>query len=395
MRLAMVTPLDPFTTGVADYSKDLLPYLAKGAQKDLALHVYSDTPCRPGRQWTWHSIEELEKEAPNYDLIIYQMGNSPAHDFMVPFLLRYPGLVVLHDLCLYHLYIRQAFSGQLAAYLRAFAFGHGVEGLSLARLCLQGKSTIEYPRFLLSEWLAARSVGVIVHSRHAAHTLGSRCHWANIVIAPMPIPLPQRLGRREARKSLSLPDDVYLLLVFGVLNESKDPLSIISAFQMLLKANVPALLVFIGRENSCFRLGPEIERRGLQSSVKHLGFVPDWNVLYQWFAAADVAISLRSLYWGETPSSTLRVLAAGTPVIVNNVGAFGELPDTVCIKIPSDTSEIAQELYCSLLDLWREQDRRRSMGEAARNYIKESHAPSITADAYWKAINSICRGCVR
>lgn len=92
------------------------------------------------------------------------MGNSPAHDFMAPYLFQYPGLVVLHDMCLFHFYALQAMAGHISAYLRAFAFGHGVEGLSLARRCLRVEIVPEYPRFLLNEWLASRSVGIIVHS---------------------------------------------------------------------------------------------------------------------------------------------------------------------------------------------------------------------------------------
>ena len=32
-----------------------------------------------------------------YDLIVYQLGNDSCHDYMWPYLVRHPGLVVLHD----------------------------------------------------------------------------------------------------------------------------------------------------------------------------------------------------------------------------------------------------------------------------------------------------------
>ncbi|MDW8068303.1 MAG: hypothetical protein RML46_05260 [Anaerolineae bacterium] len=272
MRLAMVTPLDPCATGVAEYSLDLLPYLAQIAQTEI--HVYSDNLCQPGEGWIWHSASVFEAEASRYDLIIYQMGNSPAHDFMAPYLFRYPGLVVLHDLCLFHFYARQVSTGHISAYFRAFAFAHGVEGLLLARRCLQGEIVPEYPRFLLSEWLASRSLGIIVHSRHAGDMLRSRCPWANIAIAPMPIPLPPRFDPLQARESLLLPEGAYLILVFGILNESKNPLAILDAFQMLLAEGVPALLVFIGLENSSFRLKPEVERRDYNLLCSAWGLYP-------------------------------------------------------------------------------------------------------------------------
>lgn len=47
MRLAMVTPLDPRATGVADYSLDLLPYLAQIAPAEI--FVYSNDPMQSGK----------------------------------------------------------------------------------------------------------------------------------------------------------------------------------------------------------------------------------------------------------------------------------------------------------------------------------------------------------
>lgn len=390
MRLAMVTPLNPRTTGVADYSLDLLPPLAQIASTEIC--VYSNDSVQPGEGWIWHPACNFAAEAPRYDLIIYQMGNSPTHDFMAPYLFRYPGLIVLHDLCLYHFYARQALSGNISAYLRAFAFENGAEGFTLAQRCLQGTLKVEYPRFLLSEWLASRSLGVIVHSQYAARMLSSRCPWIYIVVAPMPMPLLPPLSRQEVRRRLSLPEEIYLILVFGVLNESKNPQAVLDAFEALLDKGVSALLVFVGPENSDFHVELEVEQRGLELSVKYLGFIEDRIILRQWLAAADVAVNLRSLYWGETSSSALRVLAEGTPLIVNDVGAFSELPDTACIKLPAYHPNVAQGLYQVLLDLWMDSDRRYSMGKAARSYVEVNHAPRRAAEIYRAAINTIWRG---
>jgi glycosyltransferase involved in cell wall biosynthesis len=394
MRLAMVTPLDPHATGVADYSLDLLPYLARVAHTEL--YVFSDATSddlnRAGDGWTCQAIDDLGKVAAEFDLIIYQMGNSPAHDFMAPYLFRYPGLVVLHDLSLHDFYARQAWAGHTETYVRALGFGYGVEGTALARRYLRDPLPVGYPRYLVSEWLAVRSLGVIVHSQHAAALLGARCPAARIAVAPMPMPAPQRLCLDEARQQLGLPPGAYVILVFGVLNESKNPLAVLDALKSLLAEGVRASMVFMGLENSSFRLAQEVERRGLSASVMQLGFVADPALVRQWQAAADVAVGLRSLYWGETPSSALRVLAAGTPMIVNNVGAFGELPDVACVKLPAQSHDMAGELYHALLDLWWQPDRRRAMREAARAYIEQVHAPARTADTYGALLDAIWQG---
>lgn len=390
MRLALVTPLDPRSSGVAEYSLDLSPHLARAAGGSICVFSEDDAPPIAGDGWRRRPVSELPQLAAGLDLIIYQMGNSPAHDFMAPYLFAHPGLVVLHDLSLHEFYARQARAGRREPYLRAFGFGYGEEGTRRARSQLRQPAFVGYPDVLLSEWLAARSLGVVVHSRHAAGVLSARCPAARISIVPMPVPAPEPVPRAEARRQLDLPDETYLLAIFGVLNFSKNPLAVLDALARLRADGLPAQAVFIGQENSSFQLWPEVERRGLQADVIHLGFVADAQRARLWLSAADVAIGLRSLYWGETPSSALRALALGAPMIVNAVGAFDELPDAACIKLPPGAPAAA--LYAASLDLYRQPDRRRAMSLAARSYVMREHDPDRVARVYLRVVEEILVG---
>ncbi len=407
MRVAVVTPLDARATGVADYSLELLPHLARALGSEVVVFTQDAERSQPecgdgapsewrllkGDGWTCWPIAELPRLAPELDLIIYQMGNSPAHDYMAPYLHEYPGLVVLHDLSLHDFYVRQAgLAGRPAAYLRAFGFGYGLQGTRLARRYLRQPMRIGYPEYLLSEWLAARSPGVIVHSDHAASLLGERCPAARIEVVPMPMPLPDRVAPAEARAQLGLAADAYVIVVFGVLNLSKRPLAVLDALKRLRAARVPAQVVFVGRENTSFRLAPEVERRGLQADVIQLGFVEDQGAVRLWLSAADVAVGLRSLYWGETPASALRVLASGLPLVVNDVGAFAELPDSACVKISSDVPDTGEALCLVLEGLFREPSRRRAMGVAARDYVGLKHDPGQVAAHYVRFAEAILNG---
>ena len=58
-------------------------------------------------------------------------------------------------------------------------------------------------------------------------------------------------------------------------------------------------------------------------------------------AACDVLVNLRSPTMGETSGSVIRGLALGKPMLVSDVGWFGELPDGVALKIPVDDYEVA------------------------------------------------------
>jgi glycosyltransferase involved in cell wall biosynthesis len=205
----------------------------------------------------------------------------------------------------------------------------------------------------------------------------------------MPIPLPPDRSHATARAQLDLKSDDFLIGVFGVLNDSKQPRAILTAMRQLRDAGVPIKAVFIGRENDTFQLADEAPRLGLSEHIIALGFVEELTVANEWLAACDVAINLRSPYWGETSASTLRLLAAGTPVIVNNVGSFAELPDAACVKLPPVGPNLPDELALALQQLYDQPERCGSMRLAARQSVATEHDPRRVAARYLAVATSI------
>ncbi len=55
--------------------------------------------------------------------------------------------------------------------------------------------------------------------------------------------------------------------------------------------------------------------------------------------ACDVAVNLRHPTGGETSASFMRLLAFGRPTIVNQTGAFTEVPEGACLQLPLDGFE--------------------------------------------------------
>ncbi len=385
MRLAVVTPLDAAQTGVADYSRDLLPFLAEAVGRDI--HVFTDRASlgQSGVGWSVGPIDELPLAARTFDLIIYQLGNSPAHDFMAEAARDYPGLIVLHDISLHYFFARQTRS----RYLQAMGYGYGTAGTALGRRFLQEFVSVNYPAYLVSEAVVDRSLGTIVHSRHAFDLLQLRCPNARLYQVPMPVPLPPDRPPATARAQLHLNGADFLIGVFGVLNDSKQPQAILTAMRRLLDEGMPVKAVFIGRENDSVHLANEAQHLGLSDQIISLGFVDDLTVINNWLVACDVAINLRAPYWGETSASTLRILAAGVPVVVNRVGAFAELPDEACIKLPPAGPDLSRQLTDALRDLYIRAEQRVSMRLAARQYIAVEHEPSRVAIRYLDAVRSI------
>src|ERR1700704_4742318 len=89
MRVAWFSPLPPVRSGVAAYSADLLPHLTARS----AVDCFTESNAH---DFVWQAQRQP------YDLVVYQLGNAPCHDYMWAYLAAYPGLVVLHDARLPH-----------------------------------------------------------------------------------------------------------------------------------------------------------------------------------------------------------------------------------------------------------------------------------------------------
>src|SRR5579862_3655328 len=108
MRVAWFSPLPPTRSGIAAYSAEVVPALA-GAH---AIDCYVDRPSSPlpgARVFDAHDFVWRHQRAP-YDLIVYQIGNAPCHDYLWAYLAAFPGLVVLHDARVHHARARQLLS---------------------------------------------------------------------------------------------------------------------------------------------------------------------------------------------------------------------------------------------------------------------------------------------
>ena len=385
MRLAVVTPLDAQATGVADYSRDLLPPLAAVADHEIVVYTDRAGATQSGTGWHARPIADLPSTARNFDLIIYQMGNGPAHDFMATAVYDHPGLLVLHDISLHYFFARQSRS----RYLQAMGYGYDLAGTALGRQFLRGFIPINYPEYLVSEILVDRSPGVIVHSQQAAELLRVRCPSARVSYVPHLLSLPAERSQAALRKQLGLAADVFLVGVFGVLNDSKQPRAILAALRLLLDEGMPISAVFMGRENDTFHLREEATRLNLSEHLHVMDFVADFAVIHDWLAACDVSLHLRSPYWGETSGSTLHALAVGTPVIVNDIGSFSELPDDACLKLPPDLPDLPQQLASALRALSDQPNRRAAMRIAARRYVATELDPRLIAARYLEVARSI------
>src|SRR6187551_1107589 len=103
-RLAWFSPVPPTKSGIAQYSCELVPRLTDAHEIDLFVEAeLNPFVSSAARVRVFNAYEFLSRNHKRpYDLIIYQLGNAPCHDYMWAYLVRFPGMVVLHDGQLHH-----------------------------------------------------------------------------------------------------------------------------------------------------------------------------------------------------------------------------------------------------------------------------------------------------
>jgi glycosyltransferase involved in cell wall biosynthesis len=94
---------------------------------------------------------------------------------------------------------------------------------------------------------------------------------------------------------------------------------------------------------------------------------------------------------GETSASAIEALAAGTPLVVSDVGWFRELPDAAAAKVPVDAWEV-DHLAAILELLAADGSLRAGMAAAGRAYARAEHDLDRCADAYAAALRSHVTG---
>ena len=208
MRIAWFSPLPPMHSGIAAYSLDVLAGLAgthevqlfaddevwraHGGQFhasagdriaplrgpiDLPLHRAYDFPVLHARQ--------------AYGLIVYQLGNATCHRYMWPYLLEWPGLVVLHDAALHHARAQALLRDKRADDYRAeFRFNHPGVDPRVADFVVAGLQGSPYYLWPMLRTVMIRARAVAVHAEPIRSMLAEEFPETPITTIAMGVPDP-------------------------------------------------------------------------------------------------------------------------------------------------------------------------------------------------------------
>ena len=396
-RIAMLTPLPPCRSGIADYNARFLPYLSRHFDIDLYVDGYKVSDPALTSAFRIYNATDLPANAAAYDVILYEFGNSEFHAHMLPLLERFPGVVGLHDAFLSglmgylefnlqekHRYGREmlyAHAGQARRYLAPVQEEPNAIGAAMVDLpCI--KRVLD------------QATGIISHSPfnlNAARRFHPEGWPAPYRIIPQMVTIPgswTEEEQRRTREDLGFGPDDVVIATFGHITWTKCGDRLLEAFLTSdLADDARCHLVFAGelvRDDFGVALRDRVEKAKPGNRIRITGFLSE-EEFARYLRAADIAIQLRTHSRGGTPKGVLDGLAHGLPVVVNNEASYEDYPDDVVVKLSPDPQPA--EIASTLLELIRDSERRAGFAGRGLEYVRTVHDPNRCAAQYAAAIN--------
>lgn len=378
-KLAFVSPMPPEQTGIAEYSANLIPALAR--YYDIEIITAHGSKNTRTFQWLCKNLYQIDR-------VLYHFGNSPFHTYMLELLEKIPGVVVLHDFFLSDLYASfEPVSATSNSWLQELYYAHGYSAL-LA-------STAHPVDYLKTIYPVNRSVlqqanGVIVHS-HYSKQLARQWYREDFSqdwqVIPMLNTSDQKNTRENARQALGFKETDFLICSFGHLAQAKLNHRLLDAWRTstLLQKN-GVKLIFVGqshanRYNQALR--DTIKKNQLENQVHITGWIGK-AAYHDYLAVADIAVQLRTQSRGETSAAVFDCMGSALPAIVNANGSFAELPADAVWLLADDFSDA--ELIQALETLFMDKNRRLELGKRAQAIVNTLHSPAYCAELYAQAI---------
>lgn len=387
--LAYISPVQSAQSGIADYSAELLPELAR--HYDIEVIVAQDEPVTD--PWLLgnarlRSVEAFVAHAWRYDRVLYHMGNSPYHQHMLDLLERVPGVVVLHDFFVGNIFRVREHSGSAPdGWGNALLMSHGWAAL-------QQRAKTRDEEALVDRWpcnlpILQRALGVIVHSelsrQLAAQWYGNDFaeDWAVIPHLRKSI---ARMDREAARAALGLQEGDVLVCSFGLVGSPKLNHRLLDAWLASpLAGDARCRLVFVGQAGGDYGQQLQQRIRSSKGRVQITGWADEASYR-RYLAAADIAVQIRGITRGETSGTVLDCMNAGLPTIVNANGSMAELPDDAVCKLQDDFADA--DLIAALQTLRSDADKRAALGARAQAHLRTHHQPRACAAQYAQAIEA-------
>jgi glycosyltransferase involved in cell wall biosynthesis len=386
LKIAWFTPLS-CKSAIGEFSCHVAAALSELA--DVTIWTSDELPHHP----TNVEIVVYRHDSANlqllegFDVVVYNMGDYlPFHGHMYRVAQRHPGVVVLHDRVLHHLFAGmwlKAPANEREIYVERMGAYYGREGRELARASLLGErapvweSDAETLRYPLYEEGIRGARGVVTHSQAQADDIRKR--WLGPVRA-LHLPCYGEVLQRTSGEPLADSNERVQLLTVGHLNPNKQVHRVaeIIAADPELAAKVHYTVV--GPDDGFKDYVRDLRRwvaRHPEVSIEILGWRSE-EELHRLMERADVFVNLRHPVMEGGSASLMRQLAYGRGILCFESGFFMELPEGSVVRVLAGDFSAAA---CALRELVSNSKHRCARGAQARAvaaaYDERSYAEGL------------------
>jgi glycosyltransferase involved in cell wall biosynthesis len=371
-RIAWFTPLS-VQSAIGEFSVHVTAELAKLADVEIW------TSDEPPYHTTDVPVIGYSRDSKDLDvlahreLIVYNMGDYlPFHGQMHAVAQRHPGIVILHDRVMHHLYAGMWLTEAERfpeVYVERMGIYYGASGEEVAQESLEGtrlpiwESDEEVLRYPLYEEAISNALGVVTHSERQAADI--RQKWWGPVHS-LRLPCYAESLRRFDGKFTSSSDGRTRLVTVGHVNPNKQihrVVELLAADEELAK-HIHYTIIgpddgFVDYVSDLRRL---VDRHSDRVSVEILGWLPP-DRLEELMKQADLFVNLRHPAMEGSSASLMQQLTYARPVLCFDEGCFGEMPDDALARVPAGDFE---QVAARLKELVSDSERRRQIGERGR-----------------------------
>lgn len=394
-KVAMFTPLPPSKTGIADYMAELGMELEKHIEivyvidDNVPFSTYVPENGRVVRLKEFLSVDEA-----NVLPRIYQMGNNLQHEFILKELLGVPGLVVMHDYSMHHLFVELTLARKdHSSYEELMTYNYGDYGKIIAENRERGFFNELFQFTMpLNQTILDASSGIIVHSQESFWRAKNASSYDKKIFK-VAFPYNHEQDRllcssaKEAKNKLNLPQDKVILASFGFVTPPKQIEFTLKALSKI-KEEVPDFLyLIVGDVSNAVPIDSLVCEYDLEENVKVLGYV-DFEQLHLFMQAADISINLRYPSAGETSAALYRSMGVGNCCMVFDYSSYSDLPDDTVIKVKLDTYSTL-EMEKVLRFYIQNPSEVDQLKINARQYVLNNHSVDITASEYLRALKNV------
>ena len=359
VKINYFSPLPPAKSGISEVAALIIPALSHYADVtawteqnkwDPDLERYSKIRQYRSNDINWHELNQA-------DLTIFHIGNNiDYHRDIVVLSQQLPGIVVLHDVTLSHL-----FRG----------FDNNSENAQPKAM----QAMID--DFATTEWAIDNAAAVLIHSRGALTELANHQRW---VVSYQPLPYSVSPPSTDSLSKIVPP---YRLIIFGHIGSNRRVESVLQALEELPDKMLFHLDIYgnVYNEND---LKKQIEQRKLKPHVTVHGFATD-AVLDRALSKAHLAINLRYPTMGEASLSQLRIWRHALPSIVTKVGWYAEQSEDAVLFVNQDHE--VEDIKRHLQRLVDAPESLIAMGKRGQEILQADHSP----DAYARALIELAK----